>query len=100
MPVRPDANSATVQIDLIEQVHNTLASGIRERRRMVIYTASDWEQFWNEFVAAIVPRPEPPVIDFAERMVMVASMGERATGGYAVTIELVEERRSRGSSCR
>ena len=89
--MRPEANSVVVPFDVIEQVHNSLISSIRERRRMVIGTASDWEQFWNEFAAAIVPRPDPPVIDFAERMVMVASTGERATGGYAIAIEEVAE---------
>ncbi len=90
-PVRPEANSVVVPFDVIEEVHNSLVSSIRERRRMVISTASDWEQFWNEFAAAIMPRPDAPVIDFTARMVIVASMGERATGGYAIVIEEVTE---------
>ncbi len=89
--VRPDVNSVVVAFDVIEEVHNSLFSSIRERRRTVIGTASDWEQFWNEFAAAIMPRPDAPVIDFTARMVIVASMGERATGGYAIVIEEVTE---------
>jgi len=76
---------------VIAEVHTSLLSSIRDRRRTVINAATEWQDFWNHFTGAIVPKPDLPVIDFAKHMVIVASMGERATGGYAIAIDEVLE---------
>ena len=89
--VPPESGSGALSFDVIDDVHSTLISGIRDPRRMVIGTASEWEAFWNEFAAALEPRPDPPAIDFGERMVIVAAMGERTTGGYTIAIDEVTE---------
>lgn len=76
---------------VIAEVHTSLLSSIRDRRRTVITTATEWQDFWNDFTGAIVPKPDLPVIDFTKHMVIVASMGERATGGYTIAIDEVLE---------
>ena len=87
----PNPEGVALSFEVIPEVRNTVVSGIVDRRRMVIGTAGEWEEFWNEFAGAIVPTPDPPVIDFEARMVIVAAMGERSTGGYTIAIEDVTE---------
>ncbi len=81
----------SIQYDLIEEAHTTQISGITDRRRVVLRTEQEWEAFWNEFVANLSPAPERPAIDFATQMVLVATMGSRNTGGYAIAVEGVFE---------
>lgn len=71
---------------VIEEVHTAGYSGIRERQRRVIRTSSDWEAFWIAFHGPVEPMPTPPAVNFAERMVLVAAMGQRPTGGYGIEI--------------
>lgn len=62
-------------------------SGIRDRRRLVIEDREGWLTFWEELNALVTPMPEPPAVDFATKLVIAASMGERATGGYSIRID-------------
>ena len=87
----PNPEGVALSFEVIPEVHTTVVSGIVDRRRMVIGSASEWEEFWNEFAGVIVPTPDPPVIDFETRMVIVAAMGARATGGYTIAIDEVSE---------
>ena len=79
--------AAAVPFSVLEEVHTSLVSTIRDRRHSVIRTATEWEQFWNELQGAVQPRPELPLIDFDENMVIVAAMGQRPTGGYSIEVE-------------
>ncbi len=74
---------------VIEQVHTTFSSGIQEKRRQVIRDEAAWTAFWDAFVGPVTPRPDPPAVDFGQSMVIVAAMGQRPTGGYAISIEEV-----------
>ena len=86
-----EAGAVGISFEVIEEVHTGLLTNIRERRRSVISTDTDWEQFWNELQGAVVPRPDAPIIDFAERMVIVAAMGQRMTAGFNIEVEDVFE---------
>ncbi len=87
----PESGGQALSFEVIPEVHNTVISGIRDSRRTVIRTASEWEEFWTKFTAVIVPAPDPPAIDFDAQMVIVAAMGERKTGGYTIAIEEVTD---------
>ncbi len=87
-----ESENQVLSVEVIPEVHNAVISGIRDGRRTVIRTASEWEEFWREFTGAIVPAPDPPAIDFDVLMVIVAAMGERSTGGYSIAIEDVTDR--------
>ncbi|UCC71027.1 MAG: protease complex subunit PrcB family protein [Gemmatimonadota bacterium] len=76
-----DAVSITV-----DPVVSTQYSGVREARRLVIRDAEAWIAFWDEVTAVVTPRPEPPAVDFEQEMVIAAAMGQRATGGYTISI--------------
>ncbi len=88
-PGWPDlpSGAAAVQFNLIDDVHTSQMSGIDDRRRLVIRTPQEWEAFWAEFVALVLPPPETPVIDFDQQMVIAVTMGTRNTGGYAISVE-------------
>lgn len=85
------SGAIAVQYDLVEEVHTTPISGIDDRRRVVIRTQTEWEAFWAEFAGNLAPRPDPPTIDFAEKMVVAATMGLRSTGGYSISVEGIFE---------
>ncbi len=83
------ATADTLGILPIEAVADPAYSGIQERRRTIVRTESEWRQIWGELAAGRIPPPEPPAIDLEHRMVIVAAMGRRSTGGYAISIESV-----------
>ena len=105
----PASQIASVQFEVVDELGTGMLSGIRERRRSVIRAQDEWEALWDELTGAVMPRPDPPTIDFSERMVVVAAMGEQPTGGYGVVIDSVMEEatqltvhvaeESPGSSC-
>lgn len=64
-------------------------SGIDDARRLVIRDAGTWQAVWAEVVGQRTPVPEPPSVDFARDMVILAAMGRRGTGGYAIAIDEV-----------
>lgn len=57
--------------------------------RVVIRDASTWETFWGNMVANQTPRPPTPVVDFRRSIVLYAAMGQRNSGGYAISIDSV-----------
>ena len=85
------------------------SSGIEARLRDVVRGQEGWTAFWNEAWERHSPLPAAPAVDFAREMVVVASMGGRASGGFRITIDSVAAtaggvhvfvtERSPGSSC-
>ena len=63
-----------------------------DRRRLVIGADSEWETFWREFTGALVPQPNPPAVNFETQMVIAATMGQRTSGGYSISIEQVAKK--------
>lgn len=53
----------------------------------VIRTSEEWASAWAELAASHDPIPAPPTVDFAAEMLLVATMGERPTGGFLVALE-------------
>jgi hypothetical protein len=62
-------------------------SGINDSRRLVIRDAAVWRVLWREVMGERTPPLAVPAIDFERDMVIVAALGRRGTGGYAITIE-------------
>ena len=83
--------AATVSYTVLEEV-TTQISAIVDRRRLVIRDASAWEAFWDDLAARIEPWPDPPAIDFATHMVIAATMGQRTSGGFVISVEEVAEK--------
>src|SRR5829696_2876431 len=57
-------------------------SGIEEHREAIVRTAAEWQALWKIHGAST----SPPVIDFANDMVVAIFLGTRPTGGYRVEI--------------
>lgn len=60
-----------------------------EAQNRVIRQEEVFREMWNKLNADHSPVPEVPEIDFEERMVLLAVMGQRSTGGYDLRIEKV-----------
>lgn len=67
-------------------------SGIRDSTFVIVRDAVRWEHMWRVLTARHGPPRPPPPIDFQNEMALVATLGERPTGGYAITIEAVIDR--------
>jgi hypothetical protein len=65
-------------------------SGLYAERLMVMRNAAEWLGQWRRINARQDPPPLPEV-DFRREMILMAAMGQRPTGGYAVAIDKVIE---------
>ncbi len=81
------SGAAAVQYAVLDEVHTTVISNIPDRRRVVIRTQQAWASFWNEFTDNLSSPPDQPNIDFDQQMVIAATMGQRNTGGYTISID-------------
>lgn len=86
---RPAGEPAAPESLAFEPLHQDFYSGLEDRRRAVLRTEAEWRELWNEIAGRQVPPPEPLEVDFELRMVIVAAMGSRPTGGHAIAIESV-----------
>lgn len=66
-------------------------SGITGKRLQVIRDINTFSEFWADHAAGFAPQPAQPAVTFGTDMVIAAFMGQRATDGYAVTIEDIRE---------
>lgn len=64
-----------------------MTSGIPEQERIVVRDEASWGALWPRIVGSHSPRPAPPVVDFTREMLLVVSMGTRASGGYVIAID-------------
>ena len=93
-PGVPDGAVQLTMEEVPQSVAQDLYSGISDKRRLYIDNASDWSSLWAEVTAPYMPPPPVPTIDFANEAVIVASMGMKPSGGYAIVIEGVYESQS------
>ena len=61
-------------------------SSLGDEARMVVRTRAEWVDLWASATEGVQPAEDAPGVDFGRRMVLVAAMGRRATGGFAVRI--------------
>ncbi len=85
------AGATGLTFEPLEEVSSPM-SAIVERRRLVIRDTAAWTAFWDEFAAAVEPRPDPPSVNFTTHMVIAATMGQRTSGGYLISVEEVAEK--------
>lgn len=85
-PAQLRSEAQEVSFEEIEGAASSM-SGISERQRLVIDDVESWATFWTRLHANISPEPPAPIVDFGNRVVVAATMGQRATGGYAIRIE-------------
>jgi len=73
----------------VQTVIRTSQSGLNERTRTVLRSQEAWEEAWSGAFAPFSPTPAVPPLDFDSRMVVLAAMGGRSTGGFSIEITSV-----------
>jgi hypothetical protein len=63
------------------------SSGMGERARRVVRGPAEWQAVWERIWHNHTPLPATPALDFGREAVVVAAMGSRPTGGYAITVD-------------
>lgn len=61
-------------------------SGFTERQRLVISDTAAWTSAWQRIWSRHSPQPELPTVDFEREVVLLASMGQRNSGGYVIEL--------------
>lgn len=82
--------SVTVLMDdelSVEAVDEGTMGALVEEHREVITDAETFETRWNALHSHRNEPPAPPAVDFDERMVVLAALGQRPTGGYRITLD-------------
>ncbi|HEX2780360.1 MAG TPA: protease complex subunit PrcB family protein [Gemmatimonadaceae bacterium] len=67
-------------------------SGYSDSARVVVRNESQWREVWARIAGNATPAPEAPEIDFNTEMVLVAAMGTKPSGGWAIRIDRVARR--------
>lgn len=62
-------------------------SGLTTAQRTVIRDDAAWRAAWMAIWQTVSPPPDVPVVDFTREMIIVAALGERGSGGYAIEID-------------
>jgi hypothetical protein len=74
----------------------TTGQGIGDPTRSVIRDSTAWKDFWAQANAQVEPAPPLPAVNFADSMLLVATLGTRSSGGHSVSIDSV----ARGTTLR
>lgn len=64
-------------------------SGITSQEAVLITNLAQWDELWRRHANRFDPPPARPPVDFDRFSVIALFLGERPTGGYAVTVTQV-----------
>jgi hypothetical protein len=64
-------------------------SGYIEEAYLALRTETEWAKVWENHTAPYMDAPLCTTLNFSERMVVCAFMGERPTSGYSISIERI-----------
>jgi hypothetical protein len=73
----------------ITQTFKGTFSGVTQAKNVAINKKEDWEILWKEVHSTTLPLPPMPEIDFTKYTALATFMGQKATGGYAISIPKV-----------
>jgi hypothetical protein len=91
----PSGSEGTGAEQPFESVVSELHSGIAEKRREVVRDQESWGRLWSEIHRGQDSAGQPPAVDFSREMLIVAALGTRPTGGFAVKVRGVATRGDR-----
>jgi hypothetical protein len=66
-------------------------SGLDKPDRIVIRDPVTWQIVWKKVWLGDSEVPAAPTVDFSSEMIVVAALGARSTGGYAILIDRANE---------
>ncbi|MCH7909276.1 MAG: hypothetical protein IIB38_06620, partial [Candidatus Hydrogenedentes bacterium] len=73
------SDAVAVAFDTVDAIGGSLIGGPQEAARSVVRDQQAWLEFWGILTAALLPAPDPPLVDFTQDLVIVAAMGSRPT---------------------
>ena len=71
------------------EVYKDQSTGVLGRRAEIISRESRWIEVWSEIVANRSPKPAIPSVNFDERILVLAALGDTADACKSVRIESV-----------
>lgn len=81
--------ASRVPHEQVDTLSREFYSGLTERGRQVLRSDSEWAALWDAIYSNVSPKPVLPFVDFDENVVVVASLGARSSGGYAIDVAAV-----------
>jgi len=90
-PLGPSGQPLTLTRLRAEPYSFTFYSGLNDQQRIVVRDQTQWKEIWQQIWKRASPTPDLPSIDFSREMVIVASMGNKPTGGYNILIDAASE---------
>jgi len=98
--LEPDARNAAFGTGTpiqTERLHShrgpfSYSTGLTESARIVVRDSGTWANLWGQIWERHSPTPALPSVDFSRDMLIVAAMGTRSSGGYAIHIDSVYQR--------
>lgn len=92
-PTTPEARPDVVPDDAEQLPADPLLeeqySGVEDPTRLLIDATGEWRSFHRRVFEPQSPDPPPPAVDFSDRVVVAAAMGQRSTGGYRIFIKRI-----------
>ncbi|HEY8258650.1 MAG TPA: protease complex subunit PrcB family protein [Gemmatimonadales bacterium] len=85
----PAASPAIVTGPETTDLYAASHSALRAPQRTVVTEAADWSSAWDAINAGVSPAPPRPAVDLTKQAVIIAALGERPTGGFAIRIDSV-----------
>jgi hypothetical protein len=70
-------------------VHYRFNSGLDRKVQVVVRDSANWAKLWADIIRTHSPKAPLPFVNFSRQMLIVASMGTRSSGGYAVWIDSI-----------
>lgn len=67
--------------------HGSVAEGMHERKNYAIYSKEEYEKIWKLTGST----EKMPTVDFKKGMVIAVFAGDRPSGGYAISVEKIED---------
>jgi protease stability complex PrcB-like protein len=78
-----------VSVDPTGVLAHEYYSGLSNEALSVITDSAAWAEAWTQLYSGRQPQPPRPVVDFRTERVLLAALGQRATGGYDIQIDSV-----------
>ena len=74
----------------VEMLASGSTCGIAEKMELLISDEATWKALWDKIYAYSKPVPALPEVDWDNYRLVAAFMGQKSSGGYAISVENVQ----------
>ncbi len=75
-----------------ETISKEYVSSHDDSEDYVIKETSEWSNLWDIVYSTVTPKPDLPIIEFNDEMIIAVFMGYRSSGGYSIEITKIVEK--------